>query len=70
MTYKAQSPRPNLLVIRSADVEQAVKFYEALGLTFLKHRHGSGPEHFACEAEGFVFEIYPLGEGKAPTSSV
>jgi hypothetical protein len=48
------------VVLRSANVERAARFYGVLGLTFMKHRHGSGPEHYACESpDGFVFELYP-----------
>ncbi len=51
--------RLNLVVLRSADPENSVRFYERLGLAFVKHRHGTGAEHFACERGGTVFEIYP-----------
>ncbi len=58
-----------LVVIRSADVEQAVLFYRTLGLSFVKERHGSGPEHYACEIGTTVFEIYPSGpELPAPSA--
>ncbi|MDB4537197.1 VOC family protein [Akkermansiaceae bacterium] len=57
----------NLLVIRSENIDRAVKFYEAIGLTFDKHSHGKGPEHYACEKNGLVFEIYPLSS-KQPTT--
>lgn len=50
----------NLLVIRSPDIDRAVCFYEVLGLSFEKHAHGNGPLHYACESDGFVFEIYPV----------
>lgn len=49
----------NLVVIRSAHIDRAVSFYEAIGLEFTKHAHGNGPEHYASEHGGFVFEIYP-----------
>lgn len=52
-------PRLNLVVIRSRDIERSAQFYASLGLRLEKHRHGSGPEHFASEGEGSVFEIYP-----------
>jgi predicted enzyme related to lactoylglutathione lyase len=30
-------------------------------MRFVKHRHGSGPEHFSAElGAGGVFEVYPL----------
>lgn len=53
--------RLNLVVIRTADLERAARFYGVIGLTFTRERHGTGPEHLACEvaAAGLVFEIYP-----------
>ena len=62
-------PRLNLLVIRSPDIERAIRFYEILGLALLKHAHGSGPEHYTAVAvDGSVFEIYPLLPGQRPTT--
>jgi lactoylglutathione lyase len=58
----------NLVVLRSPDIERAAAFYTCLGLQFQKHRHGSGPEHFAAELGGGVFELYPLADGAVPTS--
>lgn len=49
----------NLLVIRSPDIDRAVKFYQQLGITFDRHAHGKGPEHYAADIQGFIFEIYP-----------
>jgi lactoylglutathione lyase len=49
----------NLIVIRSVDIERSVNFYQLLGLTFLKHRHGKGLEHFASTLGNVTFEIYP-----------
>ncbi len=62
------APVPNLLVIRSRDLDRAARFYEALGLTFQRHAHGRGPEHLACELDQFVFEIYPLTDDQASTA--
>lgn len=59
----------NLVVIRSSDAEKAVAFYTCLGLEFASHRHGNGPEHFAAELPGGVFEIYPLAPEGCPTTS-
>jgi len=50
----------NLVVIRSADLDRAAEFYSLLGLDFTKHSHGTGPQHYACELAGLVFEIYPI----------
>ena len=33
--------------------------FECLGLTFVREQHGEGPEHYACEKDGRVLEIYP-----------
>ncbi len=49
----------NLVVIFSTDIDRAEQFYRLLGLDFIKHRHGSGPEHYTCELGEMIFEIYP-----------
>lgn len=54
-------PRLRLIVIRSLDIEALKKFYEALGISFKKERHGFGPFHYAARAGGCVFEIYATG---------
>lgn len=64
---KTSPPFVNLLVIRSENIDRAVTFYQTIGLSFDKHSHGSGPEHYACENDGFVFEIYPLSPKQQPT---
>jgi lactoylglutathione lyase len=51
-------PRLNLVVLRVADLERAVAFYRAVGLAFERHAHGTGPQHYASESSGFVFELY------------
>lgn len=63
-------PQLNLVVIRSADPERTASFYRELGLTLVKHAHGTGPEHFACESGHAVFEIYPATKSAAPTTGV
>jgi lactoylglutathione lyase len=57
----------NLVVLRSSDIARSVAFYTQLGLQFTQHRHGSGPEHFAAELSGGVFELYPLSAECPPT---
>ncbi|MGD1938373.1 MAG: VOC family protein [Cyanophyceae cyanobacterium] len=53
----------NLVVIRVANIDRSRAFYEAIGLSFERHQHGSkGLPHFASveeENQGVVFEIYP-----------
>lgn len=49
----------NLVVIPSGDIQRSVAFYSSLGLTFVAEKHGNGPQHFAAEIGGTIFEIYP-----------
>ncbi|MDB4793156.1 bleomycin resistance protein [bacterium] len=66
----AAPPFVNLLVIRSPDIDRAVAFYQQMGILFERHAHGKGPEHYASENCGFVFEIYPQrNEEKATTNT-
>jgi lactoylglutathione lyase len=58
----------NLIVIRSVNLERSVKFYEQLGLTFVKHRHGKGLEHFSSTIGPVTFEIYPQTLQSASTA--
>jgi hypothetical protein len=37
-------------------------------LVFSRHSHGSGPVHYASEAGGIVFELYPLTPKSNPTT--
>jgi catechol 2,3-dioxygenase-like lactoylglutathione lyase family enzyme len=62
------TPRLNLVVLRVADVDRSAAFYGLLGLAFVKHAHGSGPQHYAWECDGFVFELYP-GSAEQPVSA-
>lgn len=62
--------KPNLIVIRSKDMDSLAEFYSLLGCNFEKHSHGKGPEHYSHEAEGAVFEIYPQMESKQSTLGV
>lgn len=64
----APPPFLNLLVIRSPDIDRAARFFQALGLLIERHAHG-GVEHYTSEVDGFVFEIYPLKLGSAPTTA-
>jgi lactoylglutathione lyase len=49
----------SLVVIRSVNLEESVKFYQMLGLNFEKHQHENGLEHFASNIGQATFEIYP-----------
>jgi catechol 2,3-dioxygenase-like lactoylglutathione lyase family enzyme len=50
--------RLNLVVLRVADLRTSARFYQAIGLSFAEHRHGTGPLHLAAESDGFVLELY------------
>lgn len=63
------SPRLNLVVLRCSDLERAAAFYECLGLSFVKHQHGSGPEHLSCELGQTVFELYPAASDGTTSSN-
>lgn len=59
--------RLNLIVLRARDATRLASFYSELGLNFVRHRHGAGPEHFACEDGRGFFEIYPANTDAEPT---
>jgi len=50
-----------VLVLKTHGVEETKAHFEAMGLSFVAERHGSGPDHWACEVDGRVLEIYPVG---------
>ena len=50
----------NLIVIRTENIDLLKSQYELLGMEFKYHKHGNGPYHFAYQANGITFEIYPL----------
>ena len=52
----------NLLVLRCKDAQRTRRFYEQLGLVFVEEKHGSGPQHYAWQCDGFVLELYPATE--------
>lgn len=60
--------RLNLLVLKTAQLEQLQAQYSLLGLSFVYHQHGNGPFHYACEQEDFVLELYPLPQHQEQTA--
>ncbi|HEY1081954.1 MAG TPA: VOC family protein [Prosthecobacter sp.] len=62
-------PRINLVVIRTSDLERSSLFYNLIGINFIKHRHGQGPEHLSADLEGTVFELYLLEPEQPSTLS-
>ena len=63
-------PQLNLVVIRASDLDASQRFYESLGLRFVRERHGQGPEHLAAEMGGLVFEIYPRREASTTATRI
>ena len=53
-------PLIKLLVLRTHRLEEMKKFYESLGIEFVKERHGQGPAHYAGAMGSAVLELYPL----------
>jgi catechol 2,3-dioxygenase-like lactoylglutathione lyase family enzyme len=56
-------PLLKLLVLRTHRLEELKKFYESLGVEFVKERHGQGPSHYAGAIGSAVLELYPLPQG-------
>jgi lactoylglutathione lyase len=59
----------SLVVIRSRQMDKLASFYSALGLSFIRHRHDQGPEHFSAKINGTAFEIYPASKPEEDTTS-
>lgn len=57
----------NLVVLRVQDMARSEEFYSLLGLSFVLHRHGTGPEHLSADLDGAIFELYPQSQD-APLS--
>jgi catechol 2,3-dioxygenase-like lactoylglutathione lyase family enzyme len=49
----------DLLVVKSKDIDRSRAFYEELGLSFVREKHGSGPYHHISQDLGVPFELYP-----------
>lgn len=60
------APVLSLVVLRADDLEACRRFYELLGLVFVREQHGRGPEHLSTAIGATVLELYPLGTS-APT---
>lgn len=53
----------NLVVIKTNRQEELIPFYNALGIEFEHHKHGSGPYHYVADLGAVTFEIYALPKG-------
>src|SRR5436309_889163 len=54
------TPRLNLLVLKTLQLERLQAFYSALGIVFVEERHGNGPLHYSGTIGDLVLELYPL----------
>ena len=55
-------PLLKLLVLRTHRLEELKKFYESLGVEFVKEKHAQGPPHYAGAIGAAVLELYPLAK--------
>lgn len=57
----------NLLVLRTAKLEELKRFYSALGARFECERHGNGAAHYAAVlGDELVLELYPALDAAPP----
>ncbi|MET9706820.1 glyoxalase/bleomycin resistance/dioxygenase family protein [Streptomyces griseus] len=61
---------PDLIVIYTNRLNACQAFYTELGLTFVTEQHGPGPEHYATQLDGTVFELYPASPRRPATGSL
>jgi len=53
-------PLLKLLVLRTHRLEEVKKFYESLGMEFVKERHAQGPSYYAAAMGAAVLQLHPL----------
>lgn len=49
----------NLIVLKVHNIERSKNFYSQFGFIFQSEQHGNGPQHYSCNINGLIFEIYP-----------
>lgn len=69
LSHSGEFVKISLLVIRCRDLEASKNFYQLLGMSFTKEKHGNGPEHYSCEQDDCIFELYP-NKGVPPNDSL
>ena len=60
----------NLIVLKSDDVPELLKFYQELGLKFEQQQHGAAPAHHSATIGGVTLEIYPAGSMTTRSTNV
>jgi len=59
----------NLLVLKTRQMDPLLTFYQALGIEFVQEQNGKGPVHYAARVGPTVFDVYPLVEGSADSTT-
>lgn len=59
-----------LVVLRFTDIDWAATFYQHLGISFVRHAHGAGPEHYSAVLGDVVLELYPRSPKSQPTAGI
>src|SRR5262245_34215212 len=52
----------SLVVLKTRQVDDLLRFYGTLGIPLTQEQHGNGPVHFAGRVGDVVFEVYPLSD--------
>lgn len=58
------TPTLRLVVLKTEQLDRLRSFYEAMGISFTREQHGTGPVHEAAVLGDAVLELYPAGEGE------
>jgi lactoylglutathione lyase len=58
----------NLLVLKTTEPDRLVRFYERLGISFVREKHGGGSEHHSGDVGGLTLEIYPANSSDETTA--
>jgi len=53
-------PLLKLIVLRTHRLEEVKRFYESLGIEFVKEKHAQGPPHYAGAVGAAILELSPL----------
>ncbi|MEC4615719.1 VOC family protein [Tsukamurella tyrosinosolvens] len=60
------APQVQTLVLYVNDVDVSAAWYrDALGVTWTREKHATGPEHVSAQVGGLLIELYPRGDRPA-----
>jgi predicted enzyme related to lactoylglutathione lyase len=63
-------PSLKLVVLRVSELDKSARFYRALGFHLKLEKHGSGPEHYSCNAGAVMLELYPVTKAVSEPGAV